>query len=119
MTILHAEAHRPIDKPQPQRFSRHYYDVFKMLDSDIEADALSDPDLLKDVVSFKKRFYPSGWANYDTAVPETMKLIPPKEMIDKLKADYKMMEEMIFGEYPDFDTIIESLREFEQRLNRL
>lgn len=119
VTILHVEAHRPSTKKQPDRYSRHYYDVYKMLETQASTDALNDFALLEDVVSFKKRFYPRAWANYDTAVPETMKLIPPKEMIDKLKADYKMMEEMIFGVYPDFDTIIESLREFEIRLNKL
>ncbi|MGH7892044.1 MAG: nucleotidyl transferase AbiEii/AbiGii toxin family protein, partial [Thermodesulfobacteriota bacterium] len=111
--------HRPKDKPQTQRYSRHYYDVYKMLDSETGTNALNDLTLLENVVTFKKRFYPSGWANYDAAMPKTIKLIPPKEAIDVLKADYASMKEMIFGEYPDFDTIIESLRKFEKRLNIL
>ena len=27
-TILHAEFHRPVDKPMPERFSRHYGDFY-------------------------------------------------------------------------------------------
>ena len=119
VTILHVEAHRPADKAQPARYSRHYYDIHKMLGTGTAADAMKNLALLEDVVSFKKRFYPSGWANYDAALPGTIKMVPEKEALDTLKADYRMMREMIFGKYPDFDTIIESLREFEQRLNRL
>ena len=26
-TILHEEAHRPLDLPMPDRYSRHYYDT--------------------------------------------------------------------------------------------
>jgi hypothetical protein len=119
VTILHVEAHRPADKARPARYSRHYYDIHKMLGTGTAADSMKDLALLEDVVSFKKRFYPSGWANYDAALPGTMKMVPEKEALETLRADYRMMREMIFGEYPDFDTIIESLREFEQRLNRL
>lgn len=119
VTILHVEAHRPIDKEQKSRYSRHYYDVYKMLDNEVEIIALKDLELLEDVVLFKKRFYPSNWANYDSAVPGTMKLIPDEKMLDSLKADYKMMREMIFGKYPDFDTIIERLRVLQDKLNKL
>ena len=30
-TILHAEFHRPADKPMPERFSRHYCDFFELI----------------------------------------------------------------------------------------
>lgn len=119
VTILHVEAHRPADKAQPARYSRHYYDIYKMLGTGTAADAMKDFALLEDVVSFKKRFYPSGWANYESASPGTMKIIPDGKMLEALRTDYEMMREMIFGEYPDFDTVIESLRKFEKRLNGL
>lgn len=35
-TILHHEAHRPEDKPQPPRYSRHYYDLAKMAKSPVK-----------------------------------------------------------------------------------
>jgi predicted nucleotidyltransferase component of viral defense system len=56
-TILHQEAHR---KTQiPQRYSRHYYDLYKLAVSRVRASALADTKLLQDVVAFKQRFYPS------------------------------------------------------------
>lgn len=119
VTILHVEAHRPEDKTQPHRYSRHYYDVFKMFDTDIEANALQDLDLLEDVGAFKQRFYPRGWANYDSAKPGTMKLIPGNSRIVTLKKDYEEMRVMIFGEYPEFDLIIDKLKSFQYKLNNL
>lgn len=117
VTILHAESFR-LGDPKP-RYSRHYYDVYKMLGTSIEDRAIKNLKLLEDVVSFKTKFYYSKRARYDLANPGTFNLIPRNSAISSLIADYKSMREMIFGEYPDFDTIIESLREFEQRLNRL
>jgi predicted nucleotidyltransferase component of viral defense system len=59
-TILHQEAHRAA--AIPARYSRHYYDMYKLANSPIKNSALSDLVLLKDVVEFKERFYYSSWA---------------------------------------------------------
>jgi hypothetical protein len=66
--ILHQEAHRP--GTIPTRYSRHYYDLYRLSESSIRSSALSDLALLKAVVEFKGRFYYSSWARYDLAVPE-------------------------------------------------
>ena len=65
-TILHQEAHRKTHIPQ--RYSRHYYDLYKLARSCVRQSALADPTLLGDVVAFKQRFYPCAWARYDLAV---------------------------------------------------
>lgn len=118
ITILHAEAHRPATKPQPLRYSRHYYDVFKMLGTAVEARALENLALMKDVVDFKSRFYHSAWANYSTARPGSFNLIPKEVVLAALQKDYANMRQMIFGTYPDFIEIIDSIRDFENsRLN--
>ena len=119
VTILHAEAHRSDNKPQPSRYSRHYYDVYRMLGTEIEQAALANLDLLEDVVRFKKKFYYSAWANYDLAVLPTIRLVPGGKVMASLKADYAEMREMIFGDYPTLDDIISAMTDFEQRLNQL
>lgn len=58
LTILHAEAHRPNAKALPSRYARHYYDVYRMANSDCATRALQDSNLLNDVVAFKQKFYP-------------------------------------------------------------
>ena len=57
--ILHAEYHRPADKPVPGRYSRHYYDVAMLAQTAIRTEALADMDLLASVVRHKTVFYPS------------------------------------------------------------
>ena len=116
VTILHTESEATSPK---HRYSRHYYDVYKMLDSEVEKEAVNDLDLLEDVVRFKKHFYRSSRARYDQAEIGTYKLIPNKDAIKKLSDDYDSMREMIFGDYPDFSLIIEKISDFQEKLNNL
>ncbi len=118
-TILHHEAHRPTNNPQPSRYSRHYYDMYMMANSKIKEIALNNLSILEDVVDFKKRFYPRGWANYDLAKPSTIKLIPNDHILENLKKDYKAMENMIYGGYPDFNELISGISLLEQEINNL
>ncbi|MBF0236016.1 MAG: nucleotidyl transferase AbiEii/AbiGii toxin family protein [Desulfamplus sp.] len=114
-TILHQQAHRT--SGMPSRYSRHYYDVSRMSFSPTATKALSNKSLLDDVVSFKKKFYPCAWANYEEARPGSFKLLPPENLLKGLEKDYAKMREMIFGERPSFNEIVESLLALESRIN--
>jgi hypothetical protein len=117
-TILHQEAHR--EALIPSRHSRHYYDLYKLAQSPIRDSALGNLQLLKEVVEFKERFYPSNWARYDLAIPGSLKLLPTSAaQLAGLERDYKDMQMMLFGERPSFSTIVHVLRELEQQLNAL
>lgn len=117
ITILHQEAFRPEGTPQPPGYSRHYYDTAMISLSPVKNAALSDKELMMNVVNFKKQFYPRKWANYDKAVPGTFKLIPHEQVLNTLKKDYAMMENMIFGKYPPFNEIMEVIRALEKEIN--
>jgi hypothetical protein len=117
-TILHAEYHRPLDKPMPDRYSRHYYDVAMMAQGKIHGEALADRELLAQVVSHKETFYPSGWARYDLARPGSIRLVPFEKRIGHLERDYRNMGVMIFGEAPPFGWIMERLAALEKEINR-
>jgi hypothetical protein len=117
-TILHHEAHRPESTPVPSRYSRHYYDLCLMAaDETLKTSSLGKPELLADVVEFKKKFYPRGWANYNAAVNGSLKLIPPAHVLSAMQKDYAAMQEMIFGERPTFEEIIASLKALENEIN--
>lgn len=118
-TILHHEAYRPEGNPQPLRYSRHYYDLAMMAASPVKDAALADLALLEDVVAFKERFYRRGWARYDLAKPGTFRLIPPVHVLSAIEKDYAQMRNMIFGRYPDFGEIVETLRKLEVEINEL
>ena len=115
-TILHQQAHRKT--PMPSRYSRHYYDLYKLAESPVCRSALAGLDLLEAVVSFKRRFYPSPWASYETARAGSLKLVPSEEHRTVLARDFRAMRMMIFGEVPSFDLIGESLQKLEQQINQ-
>ena len=116
-TILHQEAHRPADKDQPVRYSRHYYDLMRMAVSAKRQNYLERTDLLEEVVFFKKKYYPCAWASYDSAKPGSMKLVPARERIKALVFDYQQMKTMIFGEIPEFKSILAILQDLEDSIN--
>ena len=101
-TILHHEANRPEHLLMPQRYSRHYYDLYCMATSPVKEKAFVHLDLLQKVVNFKMKFYPRAWAKYPEAVPATLKLLPPSYRLDALWTDYTAMQNMLYGEIPSF-----------------
>lgn len=116
-TILHQEANRPLDKAMLPRYSRHYYDLAMMAQSHVKEVALRDLNLLETVVAFKQQFYPSAWANYESAKAGSLKLVPPQERITELTKDYDAMRSMIFGNYPSLNEIITILKALEAEIN--
>lgn len=116
-TILHQEAHRGLEKPFPQRYSRHYYDFYTMAQSPICDSALSKIGLLRDVVAFKQRFYHASWARLEESLNGALRLQPPRSRFAELQSDYSTMREMIFGDAPDLNTIIASLGILEEQVN--
>lgn len=118
-TALHAEVHRPADSPTPQYFSRHYYDLAMLLDSEEGKAAALDLELLATVAKHKATFFRSGWASYDTARPGTLRLIPNQERLKDLRADYRAMAPMMFDDTPlSFDAILSAIEKFQQSVNK-
>src|ERR1017187_9023976 len=60
-TILHAEFHRPADKPMPERFSRHYGDFYELIHKGVSKSGTIKLDLLARVAQHKSLFFKSSW----------------------------------------------------------
>ncbi|MFI3291866.1 MAG: nucleotidyl transferase AbiEii/AbiGii toxin family protein [Opitutales bacterium] len=118
-TILHREHFRPEATKTPIRYSRHYYDLYKLSQSKIKDNALNDLELLKEVVDFKSTFYSCNWAKYELAKPSTFALLPNPRNIEILQKDYEQMKSMIYGEYPSWSEIINELSQLEKEINAL
>ena len=103
----------------PQRYSRHYYDLYCMAKSPVKDKAFARLDLLQKVVNFKIKFYPRAWARYPEAVPATIKLLPPLYRLDTLQEDYTSMQNMLYGEIPSFKTMMETVGELEEEIHTL
>ena len=116
-TILHQEAHRPETSKIPERYSRHYYDLYCMAQKGVLEKALLQKDLLAQVAEFKQTFYPRKWAQYEYARIGSLKLVPAVHSMDRLRLDYTMMQSMIYGNYPDFDEMMHFIKKLETRIN--
>ena len=118
VTALHAESHRPPEAATPQYFSRHYYDVAMLLDTEEGRAASTDFDLLEQVAKHKAVFFRSSWASYDSARPGTLKLVPPETKLRELRADYRAMAPMMFDEKPlAFDEVIARIQRLQDKIN--
>ena len=81
--------------------------------------AFARVDLLKTVVDFKMKFYPRSWAKYQEAVPGTLKLVPPDYRFAALAADYEAMKDMLYGDVPSFNIVMDALRNLERGIHLL
>lgn len=117
-TILHAEFHRPADKAMPERFSRHYCDFYEMIRRGVGTSATGKLDLLARVAQHKSFFFKTTWAHYTEAVKGSLRVMPPEHRLKGLREDYARMQQMFFGEPPDFDDMLALLRQWETEFNR-
>ena len=90
-----------------------------MMQTEVKDNALADNDLLTRVVDFKDKFYRCPWARYDLAKRGTMCLMPPDYNLDKLRDDYEHMQNMLFGDKPSFEKIMQGIAELEIKINNV
>ena len=110
--VLHSSASRG---KVPDRYSRHYYDVYKIHHK--LGRITFDFDSLNSILEYNRRFFPGAGFGYDTMKKGTYRLMPTEGMMDALRDDYKHMENMIFGEIPSFDDILSEIGMIEEELN--
>lgn len=90
-----------------------------MSKTDVKNNAFNNIGLLDKVVTFKTKFYRNPWARYDLAYPGTLRLMPPEYNMKKLRDDYLLMQNMLFGEKPSFEDVLESVERLELEINKL
>lgn len=114
-TILHEQYHNP--RTPARRYSRHYYDLYMMMQRGTADRAIRDTALLEEVARFKQRFYYSKHSRYDLAQPGTLRLVPSDEKASALRKDYDDMQVMFFGTAPQWDHVLAELLRLEKRIN--
>lgn len=55
----------------------------------------------------------------DLCKPGTMLLQPSEHALPIMRSDYQAMRQMIYGNYPSFDELLETLMELEAQVNSL
>ncbi len=119
MTILHKNAHRPVESSIPNAYSGLYCDVVMMSrNENIFRESLDHLSLLDDVIAHKNRFYYRGWSHFDTACSPTLCLLPQHDVHQRqLRQDYQAMHSMFTGEAPVWDVVLDELTQLEQQIN--
>jgi hypothetical protein len=111
--------HRGELKGGGQRVSRHYYDVYRLLASEIGRKAMTDAAMAEDCVRHARMFFNRRDFDLLSAVPGSFALTPHDGMIAELRRDYVAMSGMIFGRLPTVDQVVEAISELEYLLNRI
>ena len=90
-----------------------------MANSWVKESAFARKELLQKDVVFKQKFYYAKSAHYETATLKEIKLISADYIMEEVRADYSAMKNMIYGAYPDFDSILNFLNELEDEIHNL
>ena len=70
-------------------------------------------------ITFKQKFYYAKSAHYETATLGSIMLVPGERIHKVLKEDYQAMRNMIYGNMPEYEEIIEYLRKLEEEVHSL
>jgi len=119
ITILHKIAHFPDGKVLPSRYARHLYDVYNLGNSWVKESAFKRKELLEKDVAFKQKFYYAKGAHYETATLDSITLLPREETRKPLLDDYQAMRNMIYGDVPEFEEILEFLEKLQEEIHKL
>jgi hypothetical protein len=119
--LLHEEFNRPKDKIRVERLSRHLYDIYYLSKTGFAEKAINDKQLYETIVQHRHTFTRVGGVDYNSHNPTLINPIPPSDIIDAWRKDYKeMLESMIYEQNPPtFDELIENLQQLIYRLKKL
>jgi hypothetical protein len=101
---------------QGGRVSRHYYDLFRLLQSKESKRWLADRELALDCARHAQLFFPGTDLGLEEAALGRFVLVPTAPMRSALARDYEAMAGMIFGEVPAFAEVVGVVEEFEAEL---
>ena len=109
------------DKPRTKRMSRHLYDIEKLMDTDYGKAAIENRDLFTTIIEHRRKFYHLGYVDYDKDYPEFIDFCPSGLLLTLFAEDYNasMTHSYIYGTALPFDTIMERLRDLQERIRQM
>ena len=115
--LLHEENFRLPEKRRKPGLARHYYDLWCMIKKGVADKAMRNDELFQGIVEHRKTFFQQAWLDYDTLKRGTLRIVPPDDQISYWRNDYKAIRYMFFGDIPEFDDMINTVRIFEETFN--
>ena len=104
-------------RQQGNRVSRHYYDLYRLYNSETGVRAIQNPTLGADCFRHALMFFNRPNYELQSALEGLFAIMPTAEMVDELKRDYQAMTGMIFGEVPEFSEVLTSIEKLEIQIN--
>jgi len=90
------------------------------LSTERKLNAFSNMTLYGQVVEHRRKFIGLKGFDYDVLYPNRLNIIPNDDVIQLWKSDYQVMrEQMIWGDAPEFDLLIERLKELNGMVREL
>lgn len=116
--LLHEETFRPVEKVRKPRMARHYYDVWRLIESGVSAKAVVDEVLFEQVAAHRFEYFRQNWVKYETLRKGTIRIVPEPEQLEDWSRDYSAMQsEMFVGTPPAFDEILTVIASFQEEFN--
>ena len=108
------------ESPRTLRMSRHLYDLEKLSNTTYANLALKDIELYRSIVEHRRKFYHVGYIDYNKELPASIAIVPPEELLDSFKTDYKNMQEsFIYGDSLPFNDLITSLSKLQEKFRKI
>src|SRR5690606_7068802 len=118
--LLHEEFQRPREKIRVDRLSRHLYDIFQLSKTEFATNAIHDKTLYETIVKHRYMFTKLGGVDYNLHQPQYIKSVPPVDINEAWKFDYRtMQEQMIYGDSPVYEDLVKGIQDFLEKLNAL
>ena len=91
-----------------------------MYSAGIAEKALLDKELYTNIIEHRRVFIGLKDFDYNTLAPQTIKIIPPDNIITLWKTDYETMQEtMIYGESLSFNKLIDRTKQLNEQINKI
>ena len=98
------------------RKSRHLYDLEKMMDEGFAVAAIGNDELWETISHHRQVFTSMRDVDYTPDIRRRIVLVPPEAFQKEWKDDYEAMRStMVFGKALEFETLMERMRELEER----
>ena len=116
--LLHEEHQRPKEKMKIKGKSRHFYDIYRIAQTDYADKAIADKELYQSIVTHRERFTKLTGVDYTSHFPPNLNPIPPAELMPEWERDYvEIQGQMIAGESVSFDRLMQVLKRIVDTIN--
>ena len=119
MLLLHEKFEQGVQSDVGQRQSRHLYDLHRMIQKGIAEQVIEDKVLYQTLLQHRAHYVRLKGIDYDVLQLDALNFIPPGNLLNFFREDYNVMrEQMMYGNIPDFDTILASLTFLQKRIGQ-